>query len=222
VLSPRFEPSRLNDSFGRKWELMNNTFKPYPCGIVCHPAIDAAIAISSAVAGHLQDVASIEVRCHPLVHELTGNPRPVTGLQAKFSTIHAVAAGLCDGEVALAQYTDERVTAADVTRLRSLTTLIVEDERPRDAARVDVVFSDGRRVSEEIRHARGSFDRPLTPVELHDKVRRLIEPTLPGASTEIIEHVGALPEADTVESLLGSLRGGNVAPMTNEPLGMDA
>ena len=90
-----------------RWRLLDNTFKPYPCGIVSHPAIEAA----ERLAPRLPDapIERVGLRCHPLVPELTGNPQPTDGLQARFSTIHGVAAGLLDGEVTLAQYADERV-----------------------------------------------------------------------------------------------------------------
>ena len=58
---------------------MSNTYKPYPCGIVSHPAIEAAETLHRVVAGH--GVERAELRCHPLVVELTGNPEPTNGLQ---------------------------------------------------------------------------------------------------------------------------------------------
>ncbi len=207
VLSPRHEPQLLNEDFGHDWELLNNTFKPYPCGIVCHPAIDAAIALAPSLHDQLQDVEAVTVHCHPLVQELTGDPMPTTGLQAKFSTIHGVAAGLCDGQVALAQYADDRVVAADVRRLRSLTRLVVEADRARDSAKIDVTLTGQRVVSEDVQHARGSLARPLTRVELHDKVTRLIDPVLPHLSSVIIAKVMSLSEAHDLEPLVEAVTG---------------
>ena len=202
ALSSEHRPERLNDQFGHRWELLNNTFKPYPCGIVCHPAIDAATDLAKQLHDQLAEVTAIEVYCHPLVAELTGNPQPTTGLQAKFSTIHGVAAGLCDGQVSLPQYTDARAAAADVTRLRSLTRLVVEPDRSRDSARLMIRLRDGSVLTRDVVHARGSLERPLTQDELEEKVTGLIEPRIPGGSTRIIETAMNLHTADHLDPFI--------------------
>lgn len=206
LLASHHEPELLNLGFGSKWELLDNTFKPYPCGIVCHPAIDAAVAIAPQLRGHLDQIESVEVQCHPLVAELTGNPQPKTGLQAKFSTIHGVAAGLCDGHVALAQYTDERVGRKDVVTVRSLSSLVVEAQRPRDSAAVTVHLRGGQTLNQEIAHARGSLARPLTQAELEDKVHHLVEPVLPGGSAALVSSVMELAAAPDLDSLLRAIQ----------------
>ena len=202
ALSSEHDPARLNRDFGTRWELLSNTFKPYPCGIVCHPAIDAALALSGLVNRDLDQIEKITVLCHPLVAELTGNRQPETGLQARFSTIHGVAAGIADGVVGLPQYADQRVVAKDLTRLRSLTHLQVESGRTSDSARVDLTLVDGRVLSEDILHARGSIARPLSYEELTKKVAGLIEPVLPGRTLEIVEAVMNLDALEDLEPLL--------------------
>ena len=107
VLAPQLDLALLLDDWGRRWELLSNTYKPYPCGIVSHPAIEAAETLHGVVAGN--GVERAELRCHPLVVELTGNPEPTNGLEARFSTVHGVACGLLDGIVDLSSYEDEHV-----------------------------------------------------------------------------------------------------------------
>ncbi|KAE8847938.1 hypothetical protein PTNB73_01780 [Pyrenophora teres f. teres] len=43
VVSTRENATAYFDQLGTIWEVEKNTFKPYPCGIVTHPTIDAAI-----------------------------------------------------------------------------------------------------------------------------------------------------------------------------------
>jgi 2-methylcitrate dehydratase PrpD len=207
VLSPRHQASILNAEFGAKWQLLDNTFKPYPCGIVCHPAIDCAVALSPEVKGKTAEVAAINIYCHPLVEELTGNQNPITGLQARFSTIHGVVAGLSDGKAGLEQYSDSRVNSSDLKRLRSVARLVVEPNLSRDSARVDVELMDGTKISKQVAHARGSMARPLTSSELDAKVHGLVEPVLPGSTVIITNNVMGLTAADNLESLMKSLVG---------------
>ncbi|MGH3495703.1 MAG: hypothetical protein ACRDQ1_21080, partial [Sciscionella sp.] len=179
---------------------LDNVVKPYPCGIVIHPLIDAAIALSPRV-GDSGRIVRIAVDCHPLVVELTGNSAPRTGLQARFSAVHGIAAGLVDGQVGLPQYADARVTAADLTWLRGMIVLHVDERMPRDAVRIAVELDDGSQVVQAIDHARGSMARPMTTAEVREKVANLVEPVLPGRTEKLIRAVDALEQSNDVREL---------------------
>lgn len=185
VFSPEADPYTMLTGIGTDWELLLNAYKPYPCGIVSHPAMDAAVNISASVAA--KDISAIDVDCHPLVPELTGNPHPTNGLQAKFSTVHGVAAGLAAGTVGLDEYADSFVTADSVARLRSKIRLIPRQDCRRDEAGVTVHLADGTTLTEHVDHARGSLARPLTDHELNTKAMRLTEPVLPGVARTMLD-----------------------------------
>ncbi|HTJ25356.1 MAG TPA: MmgE/PrpD family protein [Candidatus Limnocylindria bacterium] len=191
ALSTRADFGPLLADIGTRWELAANTYKPYPCGIVAHPSIDAALALAPDAAAQM--IAAVSVRVHPLVPELMGNPDPTDGLQARFSAIHGVAAALCDGRVGLAQYETERVRRDDVRAVRAKTTLLPDPAIARDEALLELRLADGTALREHVVHARGSLARPLTDEELLDKVRLLVEPVLgAGAERRLAEGVRAL------------------------------
>jgi 2-methylcitrate dehydratase PrpD len=187
------------------FELLRNTYKPYPCGIVAHPAIDAALGLSSRVRGRTHLIERIVVRCHPLVPELMGNPDPHDGLQARFSAIHGVAAGICDGTVGLAQFADERVTRDDVRTLRAKTELAPDAGLRRDEARIELLLRDGTKLEEHVPHARGSLERPLTDKELFAKAEALVEPILPGRTPALREAVARLADAPDTDALVAAV-----------------
>ena len=35
------------DGLGKQWELLDLAYKPYPCGVVIHPVIDACLDITA-------------------------------------------------------------------------------------------------------------------------------------------------------------------------------
>jgi 2-methylcitrate dehydratase PrpD len=206
-MSTRVDFEQMNGAMGERWELLFNTYKPYPCGIVAHPAIDAGLAIAPRVA-EIADVAAIEsiaLRCHPLVPELMGNPQPKDGLQARFSAIHGVAAALCDKRVGLAQYEDARVVQDDVRQLRALTTLVPDTSVNRDEVFISVTLKDGATLEHHVEHARGSLARPLTDAELMEKMRLLIDPLLGDGRTAqlaaAVESIDSAPSLDTLFAL---------------------
>ncbi|MFI5610223.1 MmgE/PrpD family protein [Amycolatopsis sp. NPDC051903] len=188
------------------WELEHNAFKPYPCGIVAHPAIDAAIGASPQV-GDPAAITAVEIRCHRLVPELMGRLQPADGLQARFSARHAAAVGLLDGEVGLRQFSDERATDDDVARLRAITELVPDPACPRDSATISVIRTGADPVVVHVEHARGSLARPLTDDELFTKVDRLVEPVLgAGAARKIAEAVDGLEAASGIDAVIEAVR----------------
>ncbi|MEU4226059.1 MmgE/PrpD family protein [Nonomuraea sp. NPDC026600] len=205
ALAPdRRQPHQLLDGFGSRWELAANTFKPYPCGIVAHPGIDAAVQ------AHRQGVDPAEVtrvryRCHPLVPELMGRLDPRTGLEARFSAVHGVAAGLVHGNGGLAEFSDAAATDPVLSGLRSRIELCPEEAMPRDAATLEIEVVDGSRTEWPVAHARGSLLRPLTDQELIDKAEALV----PGQAYSIwaaVSRLGRETEPRTVQALLEPVR----------------
>ena len=166
---------------GHRWEILDNAFKPYPCGIVTHPAIEAAEALHSAEDELAAEVDEIVLTCHPLVPELTGNLAPTDGLQARFSTAHGVAAGLLTGRVDLAAYADDFVGSEAAVRLRSRVRLVPDEGCARDEAHL-AVRRGTTWTKSHVEHARGSLARPLTEPELLRKAEGLVEPILPGGA----------------------------------------
>jgi 2-methylcitrate dehydratase PrpD len=200
-LSTKVDFALMNEEMGTRWELLFNTYKPYPCGIVAHPAIDAGLALSTQIAD-VNAIDAITVRCHPLVPELMGNPQPKDGLQARFSAIHGVAAALCDRQVGIAQYEDARVVQDDVKAVRAKTTLAPDATVNRDEVFIEARLKDGSVVKDHVAHARGSLARPLTDDELMNKVRLLVDPLLGnGTSARLAAVVAGLDTAPNLDVL---------------------
>jgi 2-methylcitrate dehydratase PrpD len=91
VLATERDLSRITDRLGETWELLDNTYKPFPCGIVIHPTIDGCIQLRNAHSLKAADIAGVRLRVHPLVLELTGKTTPRIGLEGKFSVFHSAA-----------------------------------------------------------------------------------------------------------------------------------
>jgi 2-methylcitrate dehydratase PrpD len=207
---------------GHTWELELNTFKAYPCGVVAHPAMDAAIIAAariSELAGRAE-ISGVRLRCNPLVPELMGLEQPDDGLRSRFSARHGVAVGLLYGRAGLAEFSDATATAPEVARLRSLITLDVDPAVARDAAvlRVSLRPAPGPEPGEwptaevpgievTVEHSRGSVTRPLTDDDLFDKVRALFGPVLgERAADRARDAIGKLPGAEDTSALLAAIR----------------
>lgn len=198
VLSEEHRADRVMAAFGEAWLLTENTYKPYPCGLVVHPLIDLGLALRDAGAS-AEHVARVEIRAHPIVRELTGNPDPRTPLEARFSGVHGFALGLALGRAGLPEFDAIGLSSDAVRQVRQACTLVDDESVGWIGAAGTVYLDDGTKVEAEIVAARGSLERPLTDAELQDKFVAQVEPVF-GADTAALWQ--ALGETTPLDLML--------------------
>ena len=177
TVSPKRDWSEITGELGKRFEISFNTYKPFACGIVIHPTIDAATQLR-AQGVRAGDVERVELKVHSLVLELTGKKEPQDGLQGKFSVYHGFAAGLVFGRAGEDEYDDHVVTRADMVALRRKVVATVHDSIDEASADVTAILKDGRKVRVFVEHAIGSLERPMTDRDLEGKFHSLADPVL--------------------------------------------
>ena len=208
VLSTASDMTQITDALGERWELPNNGLKPYSCGVVSHPLIDAMIVLRNTHGVAADDVESVSARVHPLVLELMDRPNPRVGLEGKFSHQHSMAVGLIDGGAFPAQYTDERVLDPAVAALRDKIRATVDTSVAEDAAEVTVTLRDGRSITESVEHATGAPDNPMSDAHLENKFRTLARRVLSQSQAdELLAALWALDSADDVTGVMALTQG---------------
>ena len=202
TISTKNDWSEITQGLGQQFEIALNTFKPFACGIVIHPCIDGCAQLR-AQGITPEQIASLEIRVHSLVLELTGKKEPADGLQAKFSVYHGCAAGLMFGRAAEEEFSDAIVTRPDMVALRRKVVATVDDSIDESAADITAVLTDGRRVHLRVEHAIGSLQNPMTDAQLEAKFHGLSDAVLGAAQTsELIRAAWALGSAGTTQALL--------------------
>jgi 2-methylcitrate dehydratase PrpD len=170
TLCPSPAPERALEGLGSRWVLEENTFKPFPCGIVAHPVCDGALRLRGRV-GDWREIERVELEVHPRALELTGNPAPADGLESKFSIHHCAAAGLALGALGEEQFGDRAVRDPRVLDLRARVTAREGRGLGEDQARLTLFLRDGRRLQEDVEHCLGSAGRPMEEAEIEAKFR---------------------------------------------------
>ncbi len=177
TISSKCDWREISHELGQRFEISFNSYKPFACGIVIHPAIDACAQLRAR--GVTPDqVERIELKVHSLVLELTGKKEPADGLQAKFSVYHGCAAGLTFGQAGEPEFADDVVTRPDMVTLRRKVVATVDEAIDEASADVTAVLTDGRRVHVFIEHAIGSLQNPMTDAQLDAKFHSLTDPVL--------------------------------------------
>jgi 2-methylcitrate dehydratase PrpD len=161
IYSDVADPDQLTAGLGEGWLIESNGHKPYACGVVLHPLIDAVITLRNRDAIDPASVSEISLRVNPLVLSITGVVEPSTGLQSKFSTVHSAAIALIDGAAGVAQYSDAKAADPRVAALRRKVKAIADDTLRKDEAYAAIV-TGGERHEVHIAHASGTLDNPMS------------------------------------------------------------
>ena len=206
VISAKSDWNEITDELGTRFEISFNTYKPFACGIVIHPSIDACVQLREQGVTP-ENVERIELTVHPLVLELTGKKEPSDGLLAKFSVYHGCAAGLIFGRAAEEEFSDHIVTRDDVVALRRKVVATADGNVDEAAALVRAVLKDGREINVRVDHAIGSLQRPMTDANLDAKFHSLADPILGEARVrELIGACWQLGEAADVRTITALAR----------------
>jgi 2-methylcitrate dehydratase PrpD len=201
TLAPEYDLDRVNENWGTQWELLKNAFKPYACGIVLHPAIDACIKLREFATP--ENVKEIQVTVNPYVLELTGKKEPKTGLEAKFSIYHSGTIGFLEGDAGEDQYKDQVVLRSDVLKFRSKINPTVDKNLKEDEAIAKVILNNGKEYIVKIEHATGSIAKPMTDNHLNSKFKKLTVPIIgTEMANKLIEHLDSFEELLTLKEIV--------------------
>lgn len=184
VLSTKFDSAAITEGLGQSWEILSNSYKPYACGVVIHPAIDGCIQLRNEHGLKLDDIARIALKVHPLVLELTGRRKPTTGLEGKFSVFHSCAAAILLGEGGESAYSDAIVRNPKVIRLRDQVSATMLEGVKEDQVHITMKLKDGRVLEKYVAHCVGSVGNPMSDADLEAKFRAQCKGFLPVAQVE--------------------------------------
>jgi 2-methylcitrate dehydratase PrpD len=209
VMGNEADLAAISKGLGETWELRANTHKPYPCGVVLFPVIDACLDLRAQDPGlNLDAITDIKVEGHSLLRERTDRPAVTTGREAQVSTQHSVAVALIRGLAGVAQFEDAVVTSPDIVALRSKVHVRERPGTPVEAAHVTITLVDGRTLHSFVEQGRGTPKRPMSDTDIEAKVKELASygcPTLdPSPLIDAIWSLDGSPDAGSVMRLAGA------------------
>ncbi len=210
VLGENPDLGALTRDLGVTFEIMQNTYKPFPCGIVVHPAADGCITLAKKHDLDAAEIQQVTLRVHPLVLELCGRKSPATPGEAKLSVFHSAAMSLLTRRLTLSEYEPEMVNRADVAELRSRIQVLPDSGIREDEADLQVMLRSGTELHHHVDHAIGSAARPMSDGDIEAKAYGLTEGVLSRSQSEelmnacwSIEHeprAGILAELGSVRA----------------------
>jgi 2-methylcitrate dehydratase PrpD len=204
------ELSCINAQFGENWEMALNTYKPYPCGIVLNPVIEACLQLAArqeVVRNLGQRLQSVEITGQQLLRDRTDRPGVKTGRESQVSAQHAVPVSLLRGRAGIEEFSDKAVHDPAIRALGEKVRFTVDDNMSIDAAKVTLHFIEGPSVTVSIEKARGSTGRPLTDQDIEQKFMELSALAESNCAHEkLIRAVWEIETLDNVGALMALAR----------------
>jgi 2-methylcitrate dehydratase PrpD len=159
----------LTDGLGKTWEIMETSYKPYPCGFVLHAALDCVLDWRHKNPDAV--VTSLVVTGNPLLGLRADRPNISTSAQSQVSVQHALAAALVTGKAGVEQFSDACVNDPRVVALRGKVQVRRDESFATVASAVEITTANGQVHKLLQQAARGSDDNPMSDQDLEQKLR---------------------------------------------------
>ena len=197
--SPDFHPERAAETPALGWYIRSNLFKYHAACYMVHSSIEATRKLREM--GVTPDrVEHIRVELEESCDRICNIPAPRTGLEAKFSLRLATAMGLAGIDTGrLSTYSEAVAASPDLVRLRDKVDLDFRVGIPNTFAEVEVLLTDGTRLS--ARHDSGiaAVDAADQGRRLEEKFAGLVEPVLGVRRCAAV--VSAIGDFETLDNL---------------------
>jgi 2-methylcitrate dehydratase PrpD len=211
------DASEVRKDLGQRFELMNLSYKPYPCCRDVHTAVDAVLQVRGKTPRPASDIESIRVGVSAPGYQMVCVPEqvrlaPRTIVEAQFSIPYTVAAAWIDGGLGIGHFSDEGVRRSEILGLAARVKPYVDEEIDRDwsrfvtPARVTVQFRDGQTMETRVDYPKGHPKNPMTRAEFASKTADCAtfaaRPLPADTAARLIATVGKLETLPDIAELL--------------------
>jgi 2-methylcitrate dehydratase PrpD len=179
VFSEEPDLDALTGGLGERFELLRNTYKPYPCGIVIHPIIDACLDLRNRPGIGPDRIQRVDVLASAGAMALCNNRNPKDELQAHVSLHHWAAVCFIRGTARIQDMdTETAVKDPALMAFQDRVHATLDPARAADSAQVTVTLTDGTHHVCQIDHGIGSAARPMSDAALAAKFAGMAVPVL--------------------------------------------
>ncbi len=192
----------LADGLGERFEILRNTYKPYPCGIVIHPIIDACLQLRHEHAIDAAAVDKVRIKASLGAMALCDRRNPQNELQAHVSLYHWTAATLIRGMARIEELQDPTVRDPAIAAFQDKVEAVGDAGIAADAAEVTITLKDARSHTCRIDHCIGSARNPMSDAQLTRKFSEFAEPVIGAARTrDLVDRSWAVESTSDVGDL---------------------
>jgi len=209
-----YNPEVLTANLGEKFEVVNLSFKPYPCCRNTNPPIDATLTMVGEYNIKAEDVDSVTIYVSKGAMKLLGEPlntkqNPSTTVDAQFSIPWTVASAIVQGKVGIAELTPQAIKNKAVLALSNKVTPKLDESLNRmgvSPAIVEIKTKDGKVYSKRVDTPYGSPENPMNmdaiAAKLRDCASYAAKPLSQKNVEKLIQLVSQLEAVSDVEEVV--------------------
>jgi 2-methylcitrate dehydratase PrpD len=214
VMGGGFDEKRIVGRLGSPHSIIDPgvSVKPYPCGCLGHPTMDAMLALVEENDIKPEQVERILVRAGANILEPLRYRRAADALEAKFCIPFMVSSIALRRKAGIREFTDDFVASEAVQEMMKKVEVVRDIEIEKqgfDQMRsvVEVDLKQGEHFAQPAPVYRGGPERPFTREQLHEKFDECAEPVLSRKQIEkAIDTIESLEELQNLADLIGILR----------------
>lgn len=209
-----FDPDKIVNQMGNPHTIVDPgiSIKPYPCGVLGHPSMDAMLKIVVEHDIKPGQIKAIKLRAgsnilNPLRYKKARNE-----LEAKFCLPFMLSSIALRRKAGIQEFSDEFVASEPVQRMMDKVENIHDPEieaKGFDKIRsiVEVYLEDGRKLVQAAdERYRGGPDHPFSREELHQKFTECADLVLPADRIQkALDLLESIEKAETLQELLRTL-----------------
>ena len=217
TLGAGFDANQIVGALGHPPSIVSPgvSLKPYPCGSLGHPSMDAMLKLVMTHDVKPEQVRAIRFRAGSNILNPLRYPIARTELEAKFCPAFMMSSLVLRRKAGIHEFTDEFVQSAPVQdMMRKVTTVRDQaiEARGFDRMRsiIEVDLTDGRTLVQEAdERYRGGPEKPFTREELHGKFTDCASLVLqPQAIALTLEQLESLEQVRNVRDVISTVTSG--------------
>lgn len=163
----------ISSDLGERYEIRSNTYKPFPCGVVVTPVIQACLDLKRQHDVAAEAISQIRISLNPKAILMSGRPDPQNRSAAQLSFQHWAAVCLLYGEASLSHLSEDVIRSTNIVRLRAKIVGVPADDLDLESTNVTLIMDSGGELTSAIRSCVGSREHPMTDADLEAKFRNL-------------------------------------------------
>ena len=207
AFSDKTFPEELTAKLGETFNIMETTFKPYPCCKALHSAIDGTLHVKAEHKIDPEQVAEVVVGGYEKLVKMHDIYAPATAMSAQFSIPYVVATALLNGAPDVASFDDKNIHDEKVLALARKVRLVEDAEIAQhfpahEPSRVTVKLKDGNSYSKAVICSKGTPENPMSRQELEAKFKSFASLIIPQQQTaKVVDMIWAIESVGNVRML---------------------
>jgi len=165
---------------GENFKILDTYIKYYPSEYHSQAGVEAALSLRNKV--KIEDIEELNIETYDTCVDIIAGDKekwtPVTRETADHSLPYCVAVALCDGEVGLKQFEEERIKDPDLHKIMSKIKVARNPEHNKQypgafPCLIEIKTKSGETFTETVTFPKGHPKNPLTDSELEEKFNTL-------------------------------------------------